>query len=71
MTYDLRLVERFTYHPPKDKDQIERYGSIRGAGLEFAKLLDSVCPSSAELTNAINMIDQAVMWANASIARNE
>ena len=71
MSYDLRLVDRFTYHPPKDSGQGERYASIRSEGFHFAKFLETNCPSSPELTNAINMVDQAVMWANAAIARNE
>lgn len=70
MSYDLRLAERFTFHPATS-DQAERYSSIRNEGFHFAMFLKEHCPGSPELTNAINMVDQAVMWANAAIARNE
>lgn len=71
MTYDQRIASRFTYHPPKNQSQIDRYEQIRELGGQMATALEDRCPGSPELTMAINMIDQAVMWANASIARNE
>lgn len=70
MTYELNLENRFTYHPPMG-NQPERYERIRVAGLVFAKTLADSCPSSPELTRAINAVDEAVMLANAAIARNE
>jgi hypothetical protein len=66
----LRLDNRFTYHAPKP-DQIQRYEQIRSSAKILAEMFSRQCPSSPELTLAINAIDQAVMWANASIARNE
>lgn len=63
------LVNRFTYHPPQP-GQPELYEHIRRAGLEFAALLNHHCPASHELSSAISSVDQAVMWANAAIARN-
>lgn len=70
MSYDQRILNRFTYHPPKG-DQAERYESIRENGKVTAMTFEELCPASPELTMAINHIDQAVMWANAAIARNE
>jgi hypothetical protein len=64
------LTHRFTYHPPFG-DQTERYERIRAAALEFALLLHELTPLSAERAQAINRLDECVMWANASIARNE
>lgn len=65
-----RLDQRFTYHAPKP-DQITRYENIRSSAKILAEMFEKNCPGSPELTMAINSIDQAVMWANASIARNE
>lgn len=65
-----RLVDRFSFHPAKD-GQPERYSEIRNQGYHFSVFLERNCPGSPELTMAINHIDQAVMWANAAIARNE
>jgi hypothetical protein len=64
------LARRFTYHPPKP-DQINRYQDIREAGRAFATLLDRHCPDSREKSIALTKLDETVMWANASIARNE
>lgn len=65
-----RLEERFTHHPPQG-DQAKRYEEIRTMGRQFAQgLIDRAIVSSPELTLAINAVDQAVMWANAAIARN-
>lgn len=69
MSHDLRIGNRFTYHAPKG-DQVERYKSIRDNGKATAMIFEDLCPASPELTMAINHIDQAVMWANAAIARN-
>lgn len=66
---DHELVNRFTYHPPQP-GQPELYEQIRAAGLEFARLLNAYCPHSRELSSAISSVDQAVMWANAAIARS-
>lgn len=70
MTDYLRLDDRFTFHPA-DESQAKRYTDIRYMALQFAVGLKDRCPESPELTLAINSLDQAVMWANASIARNQ
>lgn len=72
----LRLDSRFTFHPATDNKvmemtQAQRYELIRGTVKSVAMMLADYCPGSPELTMAINSLDQAVMWANASIARNE
>lgn len=66
----LDLGNLFSYHPPKD-GQRERYEAIRAKGLEMAELIQVSTPSSAEQTLAIRKIQEAVMFANASIACNE
>lgn len=60
----------FTYHSPSG-DQPMRYELIRNFGKEFANALIVSCPNSRELSLALTKIEEAVMWANASIARNE
>lgn len=64
------LVNRFTYHAPRE-DQVERYEEIRAKGLLFALEVYSSCPDSREKSLAMTKIEEAVMWANAAIARNE
>ncbi|MFE7128967.1 hypothetical protein [Streptomyces sp. NPDC057617] len=69
MAYDLNIQTRFTYQPPQP-GQPERYEQIRAAGRAFAELLAEQCPSSPELSRAITHIDEAVMNANAAVARH-
>lgn len=57
----------FKYHPPVG-DQAERYESLREAGHAFAMAILMHCPSSADRTDAIRKVREAVMTANASIA---
>lgn len=67
---DEQLANRFMHHAPKG-DQTERYGQIRAKMLEAAKLVRDLTPCSPEQARAINALDEAMMLANAAIARNE
>lgn len=60
----------FSYHPPK-AGQTERYQAIRIEAKKLARLFEKQCPESRERSLAMTNLEQAVMWANASIARNE
>jgi hypothetical protein len=64
------LKKRFTYHAPKE-NQLQKYENIRKNALAFAELIDAMCPDSREKSLAITHLEDAVMWANAAIARNE
>jgi hypothetical protein len=64
------LKNRFTYHAPKE-GQPAKYTDIREKALEFADLINSLCPESREKSLAITKLEESVMWANAAIARNE
>lgn len=59
---------RFSYHPPKS-GQPDIYQAVRNYARNFAAFLASVAPESDELTESIKKLEEAVMWANASIAR--
>lgn len=64
------IESNFTYHAPKD-GQPERYTKIRAKAKEFAELIEQACPDSREKSLAFTKLEESVMWANASIARNE
>ena len=64
------LKNRFIYHPLKD-GQAERYQEIRNYAHGLASLINHQCPESREKSLAITHLEDAVMWANASIARHE
>ncbi|QXE36219.1 hypothetical protein KQY30_20190 [Streptomyces sp. GMY02] len=70
MAYDLNIEARFTYHPPQP-GQVETYERIRAGGRAFAELLAELCPASPELTRAVNAVDDAVLLANAAVARHD
>jgi hypothetical protein len=68
---DKRTLENiFTYHAPKD-DQAERYTDIRAEAKALATLIMSLCPRCRERSLALTKLEEAIFWANASIARNE
>lgn len=71
---DIKATEKieraFTYHPPKG-DQAERYTAIRENAKAFAFAIAELTPYSREQSLAFTALEEAVMWANASIARNE
>jgi hypothetical protein len=64
------LESNFTYHAPKG-DQQARYVALRDCAKEFAKMILEKCPESRERSVALTELETSVMWANASIARNE
>jgi hypothetical protein len=65
------LCNMFCYHPVKDERQNEKYKKIRSTAKQLAELFELLCPESDELDKAIVKLEESVMWANSSIARNE
>lgn len=65
-----QINNNFKYHAPKE-GQSEKYEWLRENGKHFATLIDTLCPNSREKSLAITKLEEAVMWANAAIARNE
>lgn len=66
--YDIDNI--FTYHRPFGS-QPGRYEGIRAAAKALAEYILDACPESREKSLALTNVQQAVMWANASIAINE
>lgn len=64
------IENNFKYHSPKE-GQTEKYTAIREKTKELAYLIDELCPNSREKSVAFTELETAIMWANASIARNE
>ena len=70
MTVTLAELERrFVYHKP-DESKKQFHETIRAMGHEFAFKELEFCPDCRERSLAITKIEEAVMWANAAIARN-
>ncbi len=69
MTND-EIKNTFTYHKPFG-DQTQRYEILRRHAKALAVLISVHCPNSREKSLAFTNLQQAIMWANASIAINE
>ncbi len=65
-----KVKNNFTYHKPIT-DQAERYVYLRDLAMKLAEAIMATCPNSRETSLALTNLEQAIMWANASIARNE
>lgn len=64
------IENTFTYHKPFG-DQPERYEALRSIAKSLAYRIHRSCPQSRERSLALTNLQQAIMWANASIAINE
>lgn len=64
------VARRFTYHAPKE-GQPEKYENIRDEAKQLAETIVLLVPESREQALALTHLEQAVMWANAGIARRE
>lgn len=63
-----QIENNFKYHSPKE-GQPEKYTAIREKAKELAYLIDKLCPNSREKSLSVTKLEEAVMWANASVAR--
>ena len=66
----LKAVNNFSYHKPIE-GQPEKYEELRNKAKEIALRIMNLCPPSRERSLALTNLEQAIMWANASIAINE
>lgn len=64
-----QIEKAFTYHAPQE-EQPQKYENLRGEAKILAGLIDSLCPDSREKSLAMTKLEETIMWANASIARN-
>jgi hypothetical protein len=65
-----QIDNNFSYHAP-DERQKAKYEQIRAEAKGLAYIIQGFCPESREKSLAMTNLEQAVMWANAAIARNE
>ncbi|MFA5381984.1 MAG: hypothetical protein WC356_02375 [Candidatus Micrarchaeia archaeon] len=64
------INHRFTYHAPKE-GQPAKYDLLRSHARALAQNINNLCSESREKSLALTKLEEAIMWANASIARNE
>ena len=63
------IENNFKYHAPKE-DQPIKYEQIRTQAKAVAYWIEENCPEGRERSLAFTKLEEAVMWANASIARD-
>lgn len=64
------LQNRFQYHPPKDEQTKQSHEIVRQIMFDAAKAVNELCPEGREKSLAITKLEEAMMWANAAIARS-
>ena len=65
-----RIENDFTYHAPTP-EKAKRHEDLRTFAKSFAFALTEYCPESRELSVALTKLEEAMMWGNAAIARND
>ncbi|WP_254660586.1 Acb2/Tad1 domain-containing protein [Brevibacillus laterosporus] len=65
-----QIENTFMYHSPKE-GQPEKYTALREKAKQLAYLIEELCPNRREKSLAMTNLEQSIMWANASIARND
>jgi hypothetical protein len=63
------IENRFTYHPPSAERAV-KHVMIREHGKALAELLNENVPDGREKSLAIARVEEAIMWANAGLARS-
>lgn len=64
------LDHRFEYHPPTTDAAIAAHEFVRSSLQAEAHALDNILPDGREKALVFTALEEAMMWANAAIARN-
>lgn len=59
-----------SYHAPRDAHDVSQHENIRLAARSFMEAIAEFAPESREQSLAFTKAEEALMWANAAIARN-
>lgn len=62
------IVERFGPYRKPTEITIPKYQKIQEKALEFALLIDELCPNSQQKSTALTQLEMCKMSANAAIA---
>lgn len=63
------IDNNYQYHAPSE-EQAKQYAKIRQEAKRLANIVNKLCPESREKSLSLTKLEEVVMWANASIARN-
>jgi hypothetical protein len=70
MTTPEELKNRHAYHPPTSDAVIELHEAVRVHTHTLAHWLNDVLPESREKSQALTDVDNAMLHANAAVARH-
>ena len=66
------LAHRFQFHPADAQNKKDAHSEVRSRLLEAAeRIVDLTGAPSREQSTAITKLEEAMMWANAAIARGD
>lgn len=63
------INNRFDYHKPQTDRVVKAHETVRKELRVMADTIDSLVPDGREKSLAITKLEEAMMWANAGIAR--
>lgn len=64
------VLKRFHYYPPQTPRVVSLHQQVRGNAKAFAMFVEDSLPECREKALALTKIEEAMMWANAAVARN-
>ena len=70
MAYE-QIEQNMTNHPPINSNVERTFESIRTYFKDVAMTIEDMCPDSREKSLAMTNLEQSLMWAIASVARNQ
>jgi hypothetical protein len=63
------LKHRFQFHPADTENKQLDHEGVRDVCLQAAEFFDGVMPDGREKSLAVTKLEEAMMWANAGVAR--
>ncbi len=67
----VEIKRRFEFIEKANPEDVFKYKEIREEAIDFAEFLARRCPESREFSLALKSLEDSVMWAINSIARNK
>lgn len=64
------LIDRFRFHPAITQESQEAHNRVRQLCMELALDLNELIVDGREKSLVMTKLEEVMMWANASIARN-
>lgn len=65
------IEHRFAFHAPTTEEKRDAHASVRQACRRLADYINESAPDGREKSLAITHVEEAMLWANAAIARQQ